>query len=249
MKKSIVEFVKRNTRAARLGLLLPVLWVAGTAHAIVTPAPDRAFGTNASGQDVLTLMGREPNNPAVNQNVVRLRNLAPVDVDGDGTPDFRTWSGTLVASNWVLTCAHALEGTNGSGGGVSPGNLQVETDDGQLLAVASFTNHPGWQHEGYLLGNDLALVRLATGVAGVSNYARLHFSPLQAPVGVVIAGYGEQGDGNTGGNGFPDFLATGLNTLDGVAGTPTTAGNGAPTNTFPATPASVGLMDFDQWTN
>lgn len=106
-------------------------------------------------------MGLEPNNPAVNQTVVRLRNLAPVDVDGDGTPDFLTWSGTLVTSNWVLICAHVLQGTNGTGGGVSPASLQVETDAGRVLAVASFTNHPGWQKETYLLGNDLALVRSA----------------------------------------------------------------------------------------
>lgn len=230
-------------------LLIAAALAVVPALAVVTPAPDRAFGTNAAGQDVLTLMGREPGNPAVNQVVVRVRNLAPVDVDGNGSPDFRTWSGTLLASNWVLTCAHALQGTNGSGGGVLTANLQIETDDGQVLAVDSFTNHPGWAKEQYLLGNDLALVRLAGGVAGVSNYARLNFSPLRAPVGVVIAGFGEQGDGHTGGNGNPDFLATGLNTLDATAGVSTTAGNGAPTNVFPATPASVGLMDFDQWTN
>ncbi|HXG48881.1 MAG TPA: trypsin-like serine protease, partial [Methylomirabilota bacterium] len=222
---------------------------AGPAQAVITPAPDRAFGTNVAGQDVLALMGREPGNPAVNQVVVRLRNLAPVDVDGNGSADFLTWSGTLLASNWVLTCAHALEGTNGTGGGVLPANLRVETDDGQVLLVDSFTNHPGWTKEQYLLGNDLALVRLTTGVVGVSNYARLNSSPLRAPVGVVIAGFGEQGDGYTGGNGNPDFLATGLNTLDATAGVTTTAGNGTPTNVFPTTPASVGLMDFDRWTN
>ncbi|HEY9174269.1 MAG TPA: trypsin-like serine protease, partial [Verrucomicrobiae bacterium] len=231
-----------------LAFVIAVL-AAGSAPAIITPAPDRAFGTNAAGQDVLTLMGREPGNPAVNQVVVRLRNLTPVDVDGNGSPDFLTWSGTLLASNWVLTCAHALQGTNGAGGGVSPANLRVETDDGQVLLVDSFTNHPGWTKEQYLLGNDLALVRLTTGVAGVSNYARLNFSPLHAPVGVGIAGYGEQGDGYTGGNGNPDWLATGLNTLDATAGVTTTAGHGTPTNVFPATPASVGLMDFDRWTN
>lgn len=231
-----------------LAFVIAVL-AAGPAQAIVTPASDRAFGTNAAGQDVLTLMGREPGNPAVNQVVVRLRNLAPVDVDGNGLPDFLTWSGTLLASNWVLTCAHALQGTNGTGGGVLPANLRVETDDGQVLLVDSFTNHPGWTKEQYLLGNDLALVRLTTGVTGVSNYARLNVSPLRAPVGVVIAGFGEQGDGYTGGNGNPDFLATGLNTLDATAGVPTTAGNSTPTNVFPATPASVGLMDFDRWTN
>lgn len=86
-------------------------------------------------------------------------------------------------------------------------------------------------------------------MTGVSNYARLHHSPLRTSVGAVIAGFGEQGDGNTGGNGFPDFLTTGLNTLDAVAGASITAGNGAQTNVFPATPASVVLMDFDQWTN
>lgn len=168
-----------------------------SANVVLLNRPLQTFtGTN----NFTGRVGISTANPAVNQTVVRLRNLAPVNVNGDAVPDFLTWSGTLLSSNWVLTCAHALQGTNGVGGGVLPAKLQVETDDGQVLSVANYTNHPGWQKEQYLLGNDIALVRLATGVSGVSNYGRLNFSPLRSPVGVVIAGFGEQGDGNTGGN-------------------------------------------------
>lgn len=244
-----MEARKRKARPAQLALLAVAMFLSAQAHAIVTPADDRAFGTNAAGRGILTQMIDEAGNPALWKNVVRFINNAPVDVDGDGVPDFLTWTGTLIASNWVLTCAHALQGANGLGAGVQPGQLDCVTDSGLEFEVAEFFIRPGWQKEQYLLGNDLALVRLTADVTHVAQFPRLSVSPLAAPMGVVIAGFGAQGDGDTGGDGLPGVFNVGLNTLDFVGGDQTRTGGGILTNLFPNTPPSVAFMDFDKWTN
>lgn len=243
------ELRRQFTLGIQLTLLAWPALISSPAHAIVTPTPDRAFGTNAAGRGILTQMVDEAANPALWKNVVRFINNAPVDVFGDGAPDFRTWSGTLIASNWVLTCAHALQGTNGLGGGIQPGRLDCFTDNGLEFEVVEFFIRSGWQKEQYLLGNDLALVRLRTNVTHVEQFPRLAASPLVTPAGVVIVGFGAQGNGDTGGDDLPGVFNVGINTFDVVGGAQTRTGSGILTNLFPNTPSSVAFMDFDKWTN
>jgi hypothetical protein len=216
-------------------------------HAVVTPASDRAFCTNSAGDNIRTQMIIEAGNPLIAGTVVILINHAPVDVDGDSVVDFASWTGTLISKEWVLTCAHALEGLDGRGGGLSAASMECRTDAGEVLAVAGFFVHPSWQKEQYLLGNDIALVRLATPVSTTTTFARLSATPFTTFTGVVIAGYGEQGNGDTGGNGNFEVLQAGLNTLDVTGGQSTTDGSGTVQTPFPATPATVAFMDFDKW--
>jgi hypothetical protein len=236
------------------GTLLPVLvatllmapvttW---RAQGVVTPAFDRMFGTNAAGDSIRSQMIVEASNPLIAGTVVNLINHAPLDVNGDGVTDFSSWSGTLISDEWVLTCAHALEGTDGHGAGINVGDLECRTDDGQVLGIADFEINPSWQKEQYLLGNDIALVRLAVAVTGVAQFARLSTTRFTTSVGVIVAGYGEQGNGDTGGNGIFESLTAGLNTLDMVGGAQSQSGNGTFTNPFPTTPATVAFMDFDK---
>ena len=230
-------------------ILLTVLFclLAARTGAVIKPAENRAFNLNADDQNIITQMLREAGNPLLNQTVVRIRNNAPVDVDGDQVPDYLTWSGTLIASEWVLTCAHALQGTDGQGAGINVTSLECETEGGQVIGVAEFHVHEDWQKEQYLLGNDIALVRLAGPVAAVTTFARLSATPFAGSVGVLIAGFGEEGDGDAGGNGFPDFLSAGVNVLDVVGGGQTTDGSNSAYVPFPTAAASVAFMDFDKW--
>jgi hypothetical protein len=216
--------------------------------AVITPAPNRSFCTNVvTGADIIAQMGREAANPLINQTVVRLINSAPVDVNNDGNPDFFEWTGTLITPEWVLTCAHALEGIDGRGAGVLAANLECVTDDLQVFAVAEFRIHPSWQTENYLGGNDIALVRLANPVNGAGTFPRLSATGFAQGVATVFAGYGQQGNGDVGGTGFGGSLAVGVNTFDLVGSGMTTNGAGAQWTPFPGVPASVAFMDFDKW--
>jgi hypothetical protein len=236
----------KTSRYSRAVLALCTL-IVHPSLAIVTPEPDRNFGTNATGQDVIAQLGREAGSALLSGVVVQLKNNAPVDVDGDGTNDFLNWSGTLISPEWILTCAHALQGTNGTGGGVNPANIECVTAGEDHLPIAEFRIHGSWQKEQYLLGNDIALIRLAAPIAGVNTFARLSAEPFTKPVGVIMAGFGEEGTGDLGGNGFPGFLSAGLNTLDVAGSGQTTNGVGDPFIPFPGAPASIAFMDFDKW--
>lgn len=240
--------MNRMTLLSRvLFFLFAACFLAEQAEAVITPAPDRAFATNLNGADITVQMGREAANPLLNTTVVRLVNAAPVDVDGDGANDFFEWTGTLITPEWVLTCAHALQGTNGQGAGISAANLTVITDDNQQFAVAEFRVHESWVKQDYLLGNDIALVRLAAPANGVAIFPRLSASGIGAGAGMVFAGYGQQGDGNTGGFGGGGLLSVGVNTFDVVGGGSTTNGAGQQYVPFAMSPSSIAFMDFDKW--
>lgn len=215
------------------------------ARAVITPAPDHAFGTNAAGQNIIAQMQNEAANPL----------LAPVVYLGNSDPDaqFGTWTGTLISSNWILTCAHALQGLDGQGAGInvadlswySPG-IPYEVNDHET--IAEFIVHPNWRSNEYSAGFDIALVRLAHPIAAAYPYPRLPATPFQAPTPVVIAGYGMLGDGDTGQTATPQqpTLQAGINTFDGVGTTAFRDGWNLPNVEHVNRDYNVALMDFDK---
>jgi hypothetical protein len=106
-----------------VALLTLTLSGAAPAHAVVTPTLDRAFGTNEAGANIIAQMQTEAGNPLVAGTVVHFINNSLVDVVNPKTGrtnQFEHWTGVLITPEWVLTCAHALQGTDGRGAGVNP---------------------------------------------------------------------------------------------------------------------------------
>ncbi len=238
--------LSRQTRAAtRLVSLALGLLLTAQVDAIIAPAPDRAFSPHpTTGVDIREQMTAEASNSAL-ATVVYLGN-------SDTEAQFGTWTGTLISSNWILTCAHALQGTNGSGGGIRPDNLswyspQIPFQQSGEEEIAEFIVHTNWQYQGYSNGYDIALMRLAHPVTQAVVYPRLSASRFTSQRGVIIAGYGEQGDGDSTNNRTTGTFTVGVNTLDGLGGQTLLKGNGQNNTAYTNWASSVAFMDFDKW--
>jgi hypothetical protein len=107
-------------------------------------------------------------------------------------------SGSLIGNgSFVLTAAHCL--TNSSGQMVTS-NVQATfnlTGGDQLYNSASFNVNPQWNGD-LMHGGDLAIVQLASVVAGVQPFG-IYRNNDGVGKTVTLVGYGESGTGSTGG--------------------------------------------------
>jgi hypothetical protein len=126
------------------------------------------------------------------------------DVNAYGT-EF-AGSGTLIANDWVLTAAHVFDAASGA-------NFTI---GGQTYAAARWVVHPKWNGD-YRKGNDLALVKLATPVAGIEP-ARVYAGSREFGATATFVGYGQTATGAGGQPVFDGVERAGQNVIDGMPG-------------------------------
>ena len=112
-------------------------------------------------------------------------------------------SGTLIASDWVLTAAHVVEGATSR-----------FVLNNQAYEATEVVIHPEWDGRVFN-GHDMALIRLDRPVLETAPAA---YSTQADPIGEVatFVGYGQSGDGLTGRVGETGTINAGQNTLDAV---------------------------------
>jgi secreted trypsin-like serine protease len=146
-----------------------------------------------------------------------------------------TYSGALIGSHYVLTAAHVV-------GGAAPGNVAfvVNSDSGsQIYSAESIMVFPGYS--GTAPGadgvwhDDLALIRLATPVAGNVPVYDLYAGPLDGRT-INLVGYGGSGDGINGvtGGASSSMRRVGQNRVDDLL-----------VDDDGGTAAEIFLFDFD----
>ncbi|MEM6798704.1 MAG: trypsin-like serine protease [Planctomycetota bacterium] len=149
-------------------------------------------------------------------------------------------SGVLISSEWVLTAAHVVDGTNGLGAGISNLNFFL---DGSARSAAQWIPHPNWAASGgennLFAGWDIALVRLGQPITEVAP-ATLYTDRDELTQTATIVGFGATGTGLTGATQPSGTKRAGQNVIDAV-GTNVTPGSVI----SPPTDRLV-TIDFDQ---
>lgn len=117
-----------------------------------------------------------------------------------------TGSATLIAPDWILTAAHNLMAATSA----------TFTINGTSYASARFIVNPGWNGDA-LHGSDLALVHLATPVAGVAPATLYTGSDEFGQTGTFV-GYGFTGTGLIGWKSLDNKMRAFQNVIDGDFG-------------------------------
>jgi hypothetical protein len=145
-------------------------------------------------------------------------------------------SGTLVDDKWVLTAAHAFDGT-------TSGSFTV---GGKAYAVERWVTHPKW--DGQLRrGYDLALVKLGAPVTDVAP-ATLYTARRELNSVATFVGFGRTGTGVSGHSEYDALKRAGQNTVDGTVGPEQWPANATFRDRLPRSARSF-LVDFDDPTN
>jgi len=162
--------------------------------------------TDLSGLEVLEgtgsdvegkIFGGSPPNAEMHDAVVGLHTLSRGGRYVSGSP---FCSGTLIADDIVLTAGHCLEGTSASKVAIYVGDDPSVDLTSNLYAVSEVEVHPSYNSR--TIRNDIALMRLATPVIGVTPVPNLPTSEglTIADIGVTVnfAGFGVDEHDNSG---------------------------------------------------
>ncbi len=96
-----------------------------------------------------------------------------------------TFEGTLIRSNWILTCAHFTEE------GILPNqSLQIEGNTYEIDSIFLHYKYKGWDY-------DIALIRLKSDVAGIEPL-KVFSGEVSSNQDINLVGTGSFGRGDTG---------------------------------------------------
>ncbi len=185
-------------------------------------------------------------------------------------------SGSLIASHYVLTAAHCVDSTDGTGAELDlhdPGNRVrvIFNDDGpfsddfdnDVIDVDLIDIADGYEGFGdcgttgslggltsQCLGDDVAVLRLSEPAPDGVPFARLFDGEIEAGDRLVFAGYGTRGDGFNGITGGPNFASylIGANIVD-LFDCDDELSAGRPSGAYPSTSfcGILGLGDAEVW--
>ncbi|HUO44280.1 MAG TPA: trypsin-like serine protease [Burkholderiales bacterium] len=107
-----------------------------------------------------------------------------------------TFSGTLIAPNYVLTAAHVVSG-------LDPSAVTFQINAGSTVQIAASQifvdpDYTGGASADGMVHNDLAIIRLSSAAPGSVPYYSLDTSTLTAGQTLTFVGYGNGGDGVSG---------------------------------------------------
>jgi len=122
--------------------------------------------------------------------------VGSVLVSAGGDPG--TFSGTLIAPNYVLTAAHVVAGLVGDPSAVTfqiNAGSTIQISASQIFVDPAYTG--GASADG-TVHNDLAIIQLSSAAPGSVPIYSLDTSPLSAGQTLTFVGYGNGGDGISG---------------------------------------------------
>ncbi len=117
-----------------------------------------------------------------------------------GGPSGYICTGTLIATDYVLTAGHCLDTNNDGGVDFKPSNVTFRTTNNglyveQRTGAALYINPAFTGFDGFNVNDDISIIKLSSAITNAEVYPIASLSPGQK---ITMVGYGQSGDGVNG---------------------------------------------------